>query len=201
MAPTGATLGLLGVAMLAATPARATLLQAIHPGVMCEQASALAQLSLPNGGSRLDRYQPSPAAAAIARAGGCVDFETGRVVMLVSKRHDTSVVHSSAISGDAGLDTVVIPNVDFAPYSPPRDPSLDTVRAMCPAHYETFVVLGIPAYDFIQSLPPAIRDGIDKAVDDRCGGAPRCSDRAIEDEISRRGLARQRVAFACRHPV
>ena len=186
--------------LLLAPPARATLLQAVRPGAICTSPEALAKLTLPDGSSRAaaTNRSPSPAAEAIARAGQCFDFSRGKIVILVTARHNTSIVRADP-SGDGVLVDAVIPNIDFAPHVPRHDPALDLVRAMCPSRLEAFDVLGVPAYDFIQTLPRATRDQMGKEADDRCGGAPGCTDAAIEDEIRNRHLDRQRVAYACSH--
>ena len=189
----------IAIACVLTSPARAALLQAVRPGAMCVSPDALARLTLPDGSSRTAARNPSPAAAAIARGGQCFDFFPGKTVILMNARRNTSIVRADP-SGDGVLVTVVVPSIDFVAHVPPHGGALDLVRAMCPSRLEAFDVLGVPASDFIQSLPRAVRDQIGKDTDDRCSGAPGCTDAAIEDEIGRRHLEQQRVAFACRHP-
>ena len=168
-------LGMLIAACLFPASADAALLRATRPGVMCSSPEALAKLSLPDGSSRTAGSDAPPSVVAIARAGGCTDFPAGNIVMLQTARKNTSIVRSDTLTGDGVLDSFYVANIDYLPYIPPPDPSMDAIRAQCPARLETFAVLGVPSYDFIESLSRPVREQILKTIDDTCGGAPGCT--------------------------
>ena len=191
---------IIGLMVFFALPAKADLLRATRPGVMCTSADALAKLSLPDGSSRTAASNVLPAVEAIARAGNCVDFPVGNVVMLLNHRNNTSVVRSDTLSGDGVLDTFIIPNIDYAPYSPPADEWNNAIRAQCPTKLDEIAVLRAPLGSFVASLPKPVSDSIDKAIDDQCGGAGPCSivQRAVE--VSKRHLVQRWAAFICRRP-
>ncbi len=191
---------IIGLMVVFALPAKADLLRATRPGVMCTSPDALAKLSLPDGSSRTAAPNVPPAVEAIARAGNCVDFPAGNVVMLLTHHNNTSVVRSDTLSGDGVLDTYTIPNIDYAPYSPPADEWDNAIRAQCPAKLEETVVLRDPMDGFVASLPKPVSDSIDKAIDDQCGGAGPCSVAQRAAEVSKRHLVQRWAAFRCRQP-
>ena len=183
-----------------ALPARADMLRATRPGIMCTSADALAKLSLPDGSSRTAASNVPPAVEAIARAGNCVDFPVGNVVILLTRHNNTSIVRSDTLSGDGVLDTFIIPNIDYAPYSPPTDEWDSAIRTQCPAKLEKTIVLRDPLGNFLESLPKPLSDSIDKAVDDQCSGAGPCSRAQYTVEIGKRHLVQRWAAFMCRQP-
>ncbi len=192
--------GILFLACLSPIGAEAALLKATRPGVMCVSPEALARLSLPDGSSRTARPDAPSSLVAVARAGGCAEFPGGNVVILQTARKNTSIVRSDTLTGDGVLDTFYVANIDYAPYTPPPDPFMDAIRAQCPARLETLAVLGVPSYDFIESLSRPVREQIHKTVDDACGGAPGCTEHEQVVEIDKRHLEPQWVGFVCRHP-
>ena len=167
---------------------------------MCTSPDALAKLSLPDGSSRTAAANVAPAVQAIARAGNCVDFPVGNVVLLLTHRNNTSVVRSDTLSGDGVLDTFIIPNIDYAPYTPPADEWNTAIRAQCPTKLEETVLLRDPMDDFVASLPKPVGDAIDKGIEDECGGAAPCSRAQRATEISKRHLVQRWAAFRCRQP-
>ena len=192
--------GMLIAACLFPACADAALLRATRPGVMCSSPAALAQLSLPDGSSRTAGSDAPPSVVAIARAGGCTDFPAGNIVILQTARRNTSIVRSDTLTGDGVLDTFYVANIDYVPYVPPSDPYMDAIRAQCPARLETFAVLGVPSYEFIESLGQPVREQILKTIDDTCGGAPACTRNQQVVEIDKRRLDPQWISFVCRHP-
>ena len=67
------------------------------------------------------------------------------------------------------------------------------------ARLELFGVLGVPSYEFIESLSQPVREQILKTIDDTCGGAPACSCNQQVVEIDKRHLDPQWISFVCRH--
>ncbi len=189
---------IVGLFVVFALPAKADLLRAMRPGVMCTSADALAKLSLPDGSSRTAAPNVSPDVAATARTGGCVDFPVGNIVILLTRHNNTSIVRSDTLTGDGVLDTFIVPNIDYAPYSPPVDEFDNAIRARCPTKLDEVVVLRAPLGYFIESLPKATRDSIDKAIEDECQGAGPCSISQRAVEVSKRHLVQQWAAFTCR---
>ncbi len=167
---------------------------------MCSSPAALAELSLPDGSSRTAGSDVPPSIVTIARAGGCTEFPAGNIVILQAARRNTSIVRSDTLTGDGVLDTFYVANIDYVPYTPPPDPFMNAVRAQCPARIETFAVLGVPSYEFIEALGQPVREQILKTIDDTCGGASACSSNQQVVEIDKRGLAPQWISFVCRHP-
>lgn len=191
-------LAILAFSLALAPPAKADLLRAVRPGVMCASADSLAKLSLPDGSSRTAAPNASPALQAIARAGNCVDFPAGNIVILLTARRNTSVVRSDSLTGDGVLETFIVPNIDYAPYAPPRDEFDDAIRVRCPAKLEEVVVLGATTSGFVQSLPGPLREQIEKGVENECGGAPSCSSNQRAVEVSRHHLVQRWAEFTCR---
>ena len=179
--------------------ARARLLKAIRPGVMCASADALAKLTLPDGSSRTAAPNPSPAMQAIADEGNCNEFSKGFVVVLQTARKNTSIVGARLYYGN-GLDTMIVPNVDFAAYAVPRDPFFDVIRARCPDRLEAMVVLGPPAHAFVDTLPAATRLAIERAVTAECQDYSPCLDMQRPAEVSKRHLDQKWAEFDCAHP-
>jgi len=188
----------LGLTTVFTLPARADLLRSTRAGIMCTSADALSKLSLNDGSSRTSASNVSPAVQAIARAGRCVDFPAGNVVILLTRHNNTSVVRSDTLSGDGVLDTFIVPNIDYAPYSPPPDEFDNAMRSQCPSKFDEVLVLRAPTYGFVASLPKGIRDDIEKSVESKCEGAPACSSAQRAAEVSTRHLVQRWAAFMCR---
>ncbi len=191
---------ILAFSLALAPAAKADLLQAVRPGVMCVSADALAKLSLPDGSSRTAAPNVSPAIQVIARDGNCVDFPASNVVILLTARKNTSIVRSDSLSGDGVLETYIIPNIDYAPYAPPHDAFDDAIRARCPAKLDELIVLRSPTYGFVASLPRPLREQIEKTVDDECGGAPACSSNQRAIEVDKHHLVQRWAEFMCQRP-
>jgi len=94
--------------------ASAETLVAVRPGVMCESASALAQLTLPDGSSRSALQHPTAAALAMKEQGHCWNIGADAEVQLQKQRKNTSII---SVSGG----TYVVPNIDFEPVQPRKD--------------------------------------------------------------------------------
>ena len=188
---------------LAAAPAaaRADLLRATRPGVMCTSPDALAKLTLPDGSSR-SAGNASPAFQAIADAGGCRDFGVGRTVILLTARRNTDIVRGDTMTGDGVLGDFIVPGIDFAPYTPPHGPFNDTSRARCPASPDKLTVLGPTTYTFVASLPKQTQAEINHEADVECGdpttGA--CLIEARTTAIEKRHLEQRWAEFLCRNP-
>jgi hypothetical protein len=92
--------------------ARADDLIAMHPGVMCASADALARLTLPDGDSRTHAAAPEPQTLSVAASGGCIDIKPGITVTVQKAFKNTSVVtyRGAGVQTD---QTFVIPNIDF----------------------------------------------------------------------------------------
>ena len=97
------------IGLLACGGVHAESLVVVHPGVMCASASALAQLTLPDGSSRA-----GPGDVAVKQQGGCLDLVPGARVEVQSARRNTSIVRYDAGDG-RGAQTYVAPNVDLGP--------------------------------------------------------------------------------------
>ena len=183
------------------TGARAEVMQATRAGIMCTSADALAKLSIMHVTTMPPSGAPLPRAAdVIATAGGCTGFPQGFVVIVSSKRVNTSIVRADTLTGDGLLGTEIVANVDFAPYSAPHTPFYDTVRARCPARIETMLALGPPSHAFVDSLPPALRSSIEKSVDDECSERIPCILVQRPEEVIKRHLERPWADFVCSHP-
>ena len=171
---------------------------------MCRSADALAKLSRPDGSSPTVDAIPSPAVQAIADAGGCNNFRPGTVVILMNARRNTSVVRADSQAdsqtGDGVLDTFIVPNIDYAPYTPPHTVFNDTIRARCPAKLDEFMALDPPSMDFVASLPPVVRAGIEKAVQDACAEYIPCIREQRAVQIGKRNLDQRWAEFDCRRP-
>ena len=191
---------ILALGMAVAPAAHADLLRSTKPGVMCRSADALAKLSRPDGSSPTVDATPSPAVQAIADAGGCNNFRPGTVVILVNARRNTSIVRADSQTGDGVLDTFFVPNVDYAPYTPPHTVFNDTVRARCPAKLDEFMALDPPSMDFVASLPAPVRAGIEQAVDNVCSAYIPCIREQRAVQIGKRNLDQRWAEFDCRQP-
>ncbi len=183
-----------------ARPADADLLRARRASVMCASSAALAQLALPEGGSRDVGDHVPPAIDKIAHDGNCNDFPEGHVVILERARRHTSIVRSDSLTGDGVMIEVLVANIDYGPYTPPHDDFYDTIRAQCPTLLEGIAAEDPPRNDFIKSLPPPLRASIDKAVDNNCGDQLNCMIRTQADEIEQRHLQGRWAGFLCAHP-
>ncbi len=167
---------------------------------MCRSADALAKLSRPDGSSPTLDANPSPAVQAIDEAGGCANFRPGNVVILMNARRNTSVVRADSQTGDGVLETFVVPNIDYAPYTPPHTVFNDTIRAHCPAKLDELMALDPPSMNFVASLPPPVRAGIGKAVEDACNDYLPCVREQRAVQIGKRNLDQRWAEFVCRQP-
>ncbi len=115
----------------AAAAARADVLVAVRPGVMCTSAEALARLTLPDGSSRTAVAAPEPRHVALKAAGGCVDIPRGARVAVNRSYRNTSI--GTHDPGDGrGLREFVVPNIDFRPLPNSGDRFRSSGRAMAP---------------------------------------------------------------------
>ena len=183
-----------------ATPARADLLRAKRASVMCASAAALAQLALPEGGSRTVGDHVPPAIDKISHDGNCNDFPEGHVVILERARRHTSIVRSDSLTGDGVMIEVLVANIDYGPYTPPHDAFYDTIRAQCPTLLEGIAAEDPPREDFIESLPPPLRASISKKLDQNCDHDGNCLKHNIAAEIEQRHLQGRWASFLCAHP-
>jgi hypothetical protein len=190
----------MALALSVSAGARAELLQAIRPGVVCMSPGALAKLSLPDGSSRGAVPHPSSVIDDLYRQGDCNDYPAGHIVILVKARRNTSIVRSDTLTGDGVMGTEFVANIDYKPYTPPHDSIDDTIRALCPARLEYYSALDMPAYGFIQTLPPPIRDSIDNTVENECGMMS-CEIIDQVEEIEKRHLARRWIQYECYQPL
>lgn len=190
----------MAAALCVSAGARAELLQAIRPGVMCMSADALAKLSLPDGSSRGAVPNPSAAIGDLYRQGNCNDYPAGHIVILVKARRNTSIVRSDTLTGDGVMGTEFVANIDFKPYTTPHDSIDDTIRALCPARLDYYAAMDMPAYGFIQTLPPPIRDAIDNTVENECG-VMSCETIDQVKEIEKRHLEHSWVQYECHQPL
>jgi hypothetical protein len=94
--------------------AGAATIEATRPGVMCEGAEALAQLTLPDGSSRSARPDARPQDLAAKRDGNCLDIPHGLLLPVVTARKNTSIVTYDPQDG-RGARAFLVPNIDFAP--------------------------------------------------------------------------------------
>ena len=192
-------LGALLIALII-TPAQASVLEAIRPGVMCVKADALAKLSLPDGSSPLAADNPSAAAQAIAAAGECMTFPEHHRVSVVTARANTTIVRSDTLSGDGILGTFIVPNIDFRPYSPTRDPWSEAIQEHCPNRLDDLSIRFFRTSSFIASLPKPVHDKIDTIVSDTCTAGLYCVPNVEAAEIEKRHLISRWADYMCRHP-
>jgi hypothetical protein len=90
--------------------ATAKTLVAVHEGVICTSADALAKLTLPDGSSRTTKPQATPEDIATKKAGGCMDIVLGERVTVITERRNTSVV---TLGSGSDRRTYIVPNVDY----------------------------------------------------------------------------------------
>ncbi len=192
-------LGALLIALV--TPAaQAAVLEAIRPGVMCVKADALAKLSLPNGSSPLAADNPSASVQAIAKAGECTIFPEHHRVSVVTARANTTIVRSDTLSGDGVLGTFIVPNIDFRPYPPTRDPWSEAIQGRCPDRLDDISIQLFRTSSFIASLPKPVHDKIDAIVGDTCVAGLYCVPNVEAAEIEKRHLIPRWADYMCRHP-
>lgn len=122
-------LGLLSSVMVAA--ARADVLVAVRPGVMCESAEALARLTRPDGSSRSALPRPDPRDVIAKIAGGCVDIPRGARVPVRESYRNTSIGTYDPGDGRGPRD-FVLPNIDFRPLPNSGDRFRASGRVMAP---------------------------------------------------------------------
>lgn len=182
------------------TPAQAAVLEATAPGVMCVKADALARLSLPDGSSPLAADNPSAAVQAIATAGECTTFPEHHKVSVITARHNTTIVRSDTLSGDGILGIFIVPNIDFRPYPPTRDPWSEAIQERCPNRLDDLSIRFFRTSSFIASLPKPVHDKIDTIVSDTCTAGLYCVPNTEADEIEKRHLISRWADYMCRHP-
>ena len=102
---------------LLAAPALADEMVDMRPGLMCVSPESLAKLTLPDGSSRTARAGATAEDLRIKDAGGCIDIPPGAKVLVMTKRRNTSIVSFNADVGK-GVETFIVPNIDFADGSP-----------------------------------------------------------------------------------
>lgn len=184
-----------------ARTARAELLTAVRPGVMCVSAGALAALTLHDGGSRSAAAGASPRYKQLAQAGGCVDIRKGMVVDARSIRKNTSIVaYDSPDGSESGI--FYAPNIDFVPAAPPHTVFYKEIRRKCPEKLDA-----IYAYDrshlidmqslFIATLPRPMQKRIAAIVQRRCEGNERCAYRDVARQERRLHLEARHADFLC----
>ena len=192
-------LGALLIALIT-TPAQAAILEAIRPGVMCVKADALTKLSLPDGSSPLAVDNPSAAVLAIATAGECTTFPEHHKVSIITARANTTIVRSDTLSGDGILGTFIVPNIDFRPYSPTRDPWSEAIQEHCPNRLDDLSIRFFRTSSFIGSLPKPVHDKIDAIVSETCTAGLYCVPNVEAAEIEKRHLISRWADYMCRHP-
>lgn len=185
---------------LITTSAQAAALEATAPGVMCVKADALAKLSLPDGSSPLAADNPSAAVQAIAAAGECTIFPESHKVSVITARTNTTIVRSDTLTGDGILGTFIIPNIDFRPYLPTRDPWSEAIQERCPNRLDDLSIRFFRTSSFIASLPKPVRDKIDAIVSDTCDVGLYCVPNTEENEIKNRHLISRWADYMCHHP-
>ncbi len=193
----------LGWSALAATPAGATLLKNVRPGVMCRSADALAKLTLPDGSSRSAGSNAPLAMKAMATAGGCVDLDGSGVIVLAKDiRKNTSIVsYVDYAGGGDGPQPYYVANVDFVPFAVPKNAFNDELARHCPDKLEPIFVSDNQAVldimeGFEATLSPAVQKKITQ-VADRCEMGWRCNYVAGEEAFSKLGLDRQWADYLC----
>lgn len=106
---------LLGLLLALPSPgARADVLVAVRPGVMCESAEALAHLTRPDGSSRSAMSSAEPRDLRIKAEGGCIDIPYGLRVEVKRAFHHTSTIIFDPRDG-RGPREFTLPNIDFRP--------------------------------------------------------------------------------------
>ena len=91
--------------------ARADDLVAQHPGLMCVDPKGLAQLTLPDGSSKLSTARASKADRDLAFVSQCVNIPAGARLPMGERHRQTSQVYYEAKSGPA---VFTAPNIDFS---------------------------------------------------------------------------------------
>ncbi|MGI4793087.1 MAG: hypothetical protein ACRYG8_03175 [Janthinobacterium lividum] len=106
------------------TPGLSAILIATRSGVMCSSPDALAKLTMPDGSSRSSSANARPEDLSAKQTGGCIEFEPGTQVTVVTSRKNTSFVTYDLGDG-RGLQQFIVPNIDFssAGGSPPAPSS------------------------------------------------------------------------------
>lgn len=142
--PRGILPGLVSLATALATTAflppaaRADILVATRPGLLCASPDALAALTLPDGSSRAASPAARPADAATRRQGGCIDLAPGMRVDRRTAHRNTSLVFFDANDG-RGPQPFTAPNIDFAPAETSPNPATSSA---CIAYQAPVTLIG-----------------------------------------------------------
>ena len=121
--------GWLMVAVLAVLAGRSEAedLTAQHPGLMCSDPKGLAQLTMPDGSSKLKTGRATEADRALAFVSQCKDIPLGARMPMGDRHHQTSQVY---YEGSGGPGIYLVPNIDFSDPvpSPPEERSFAELK-------------------------------------------------------------------------
>lgn len=117
------------VAMLVvmAGGARAEDVIAQRPGLMCNDPKGLAQLTMPDGSSKLKTSRVTKADHEMALVSQCTDIPLGARMPMGDRHHQTSDVY---YEGSDGPKVYIVPNIDFSDPvpSPPGEKSFAELK-------------------------------------------------------------------------
>ena len=107
--------------------AKAEDLLAERPGLMCSDPKGLAQLTMPDGSSKLKTGRATKADQEMAFVSQCTDIPIGARMPMGDRHHQTSRVY---YQGSNGPQIYTVPNIDFSEPvpSPPAEKSFAELK-------------------------------------------------------------------------